>query len=119
MRKYVKEKKIIVKSLGTIDILGGITGPILKPFVRDVKTIMHLVNTGKDVYEVLPDGTEIKLNISNYETDNNINMNRVVPESQIIKPKDSSVTPKSEPSVIVNETENKTVYEQNNKKKNK
>lgn len=115
-RKYVKEKKIIVKSLGTLDILGGVTGPILKPFIRDTKTILHLVNTGKEVFEILPDGTEIKLTIRNYEIDNLGLMNKE--EKNISTP--INVVKESNKVDAVNVTENKTIYEnQNNNDGNK
>jgi hypothetical protein len=70
MGKYVTSKKIVVKSSGWIDMI-GVIGPVLSPFVCDTKKIMHMVNTNKDVYERLDNDTELKLDRTNYELDNN------------------------------------------------
>ena len=70
MSKVIKRKNIIVKSSGTLHLLSGVAGPILTPFSCTCDTIMHLINTNKDVYEVLSDGTEVKLNKDNFNKDN-------------------------------------------------
>lgn len=82
MAKYVTQKKIIVKSAGTLHLLAGATGPILTPFMCKVDTILHLINTRKDVYEVLEDGTEIKLDEVNYNT-----LNEKVKKEKVEEPK--------------------------------
>lgn len=71
-KTFVKKKKIIVKSFGTIDVLGGVTGPVLAPFIADcVPTIRNLINTRKEVYEILEDGSQVQLTSRNFEIDNN------------------------------------------------
>ena len=70
MSKVIKRKNIIVKSSGTLHLLSGVAGPILTPFSCTCDTIMHLINTNKDVYEVLSDVTEVKLNKDNFNKDN-------------------------------------------------
>lgn len=67
---YVKSKKIIVKFPGWVDMI-GVMGPVLKPFVCDVNKIMHMVNTKKQVFEILDNGDELELTKRNYELDNN------------------------------------------------
>ena len=114
--KYVKEKKIIVKSVGTINILGGVTGPILKPFIRDTKTIMHLVNTNCEVYEILNDGSQLKLTMRNYETDNNVTVPPVVEAEQESQgTEDAAKNVEAETATDIKPVENKA-YEKNNKK---
>lgn len=66
----MKKKKIIVPTIGQIPLLGGIAGPILKPFLQDVDTIRHLITVGCDVEEVFKDGSSIKLTLYNYDKDN-------------------------------------------------
>ena len=67
MANRIKEKNVIIKSFGIIDMLNGAIGPILSPMRLDIETIMHLVNTGKEVYEVSYDGKkEVRLTIRNY-----------------------------------------------------
>lgn len=66
MAKFVKRKNIIIKSAGTLHLLGGITGPILTPFPCDVDTILQLLITHNEVYEVTKDGRHIKLDRKNY-----------------------------------------------------
>lgn len=121
--KYVKEKKIIVKSVGTINILGGVTGPILKPFIRDTKTIMHLVNTNCDVYEVLNDGTQVKLTMRNFETDNNVSVAKVAPATHKEKVAEVQTTVEEvkdeTPATETKSVENKAYEKNNNGKKNK
>lgn len=70
MTNYVDMKTIIVKSAGTLPLLSGVAGPILTPFRCKVDTIGHLINTRKEVYEVLEDGTEIKLDKDNFNKEN-------------------------------------------------
>lgn len=71
-KSFVKKKKIIVKSFGTIDVLGGVTGPVLSPFIADcIPTIRNLINTRQEVYEILDDGTQVQLTSRNFEVDNN------------------------------------------------
>ena len=119
--KYVKQKKIIVKSVGTINILGGVTGPILKPFIRDTKTIMHLVNTNCDVYEILEDGTELKLTMRNYETDNSSAVAKAAKVEEPKKEETKATEEVTETSEAKTTTGTKTVenkaYEKNNNKK--
>lgn len=100
---FVKEKNIIVKSVGTLDILGGVTGPILKPFKKDVKTIMHLINTGKEVYEVLEDGSQVKLSIRNYD------------KLMTVTPKAAKAAPPTgaENNGAENASANKVIYKEN------
>lgn len=65
----VKEKFIIIKTPGLISVMGNISGPILKSFKASVNTIFHLVVTRYEVYQVLRNGTQILLDIDNYDVD--------------------------------------------------
>lgn len=66
----MKKKKIIVPTIGQIPLLGGIIGPILKPFLLDVETIRHLITVGCDVEEVFKDTENVKLTLYNYDKNN-------------------------------------------------
>ena len=70
MAKFVKEKRIMVKSYGHLHLLGGISGPIKTPILLPVTKVLSLINTNADVYEVLDNGAEIKLDSRNYNTKN-------------------------------------------------
>ena len=66
-----KTKKIIIKHIGPIAVMNSIQGPILQPFEAKVTDIMHLVVTGYKTYEVLSDGTQVRLTLDNYNKNNN------------------------------------------------
>lgn len=72
IKKNERTKLIIVTSFGVLDTLPtSPIGPITKPFRATVNDIMHLVNTGKDVYEVSDDGKHrVKLTTRNYDSNN-------------------------------------------------
>lgn len=62
-------KKIKIISSGSIRALKNITGPIYNPFITDTTTIINLLFEGHTVIEVLSDGTEVELDILNYNKD--------------------------------------------------
>lgn len=120
-KTFVKKKKIIVKSFGTIDVLGGVTGPILAPFIADcVPTIRNLINTRKDVYEILEDGTQIQLSSRNFEIDNNaIKANEAKAQKEAIitaQREAAEANEKAKAEAIQKEQEER---QKNNKGKNK
>lgn len=65
-----KKKKIIVTSKGAIRTLGGIEGPVMKPFEADTDTIARLLAESKIVYEVGPNGERVMLHRTNLNTVN-------------------------------------------------
>lgn len=91
MSTYVREKKIIVRTAGWIDMIGAM-GPILSPFKCDTKKIMHMVNTKKEVYEILDSGNELKLDLKNYELDNNALLAAKAKQAAFAKSQEQSVT---------------------------
>lgn len=62
-------KKIKILSGGAINSLKGINGPIYNPFITDTTSILNILFEGHKVIEVLSDGTEVELDILNYEKD--------------------------------------------------
>lgn len=99
MSNRITEKKVIIKSFGVIDILNGALGPILNPMNLDINTIMHLVNTGKEVYEISEDGkSEVKLTLRNYQKNN---------FSKVVK----NETPVSEKVAAINKTPSEELNE--------
>lgn len=69
MSKIVS-KKVRIPSAGILNALGGISGPINTPSFLGIKYIENLLVSGKEVIEVLPDGTEVKLDFKNFDKDN-------------------------------------------------
>jgi hypothetical protein len=65
----VERKMIKIPHRGPINEIGGVFGPISSPYMEKTKTIIAMLKTGKKVTEVLPDGTEIALNLENYNAD--------------------------------------------------
>lgn len=81
-------KMVIVKSRGYVDTSRGrhIFTPISRPWRETIDVILSMiVNDRADVWEVLPDKTEVKLTTTNYDKDNRI------------KPVPKEETPKKEP----------------------
>ena len=114
MANRIKEKNVIVKSFGIIDILNGAVGPILSPMRLDIDTIMHLVNTGKEVYEVSPDRKkEVKLTIRNY------NKPGLLDEPKREEVKEAPVHQEPVADVPVEEEKKEQVKYYNNENKNK
>jgi hypothetical protein len=66
----LKSKKIRILESGPISALGGIHGPILSYYREDIGTIFALVRDGVRVIELTPDGSEIPLDIQNYDKEN-------------------------------------------------
>lgn len=62
-------KKIKIISSGSIRALRGVSGPIYNPFITDTTTIINILFEGHKVIEVLSDGTEVELDILNYNKD--------------------------------------------------
>lgn len=68
-------KMVIVKSRGYVDTSRGrhIFTPISRPWRETIDVILSMiVNDKADVWEVLPDKTEVKLTTTNYDKDNRI-----------------------------------------------
>ena len=67
-----KVKRIKILTPGPIPSRGNIYGPVLTPFYETLSSIFRFVASGVDVVEVLSDGTEVKLTVSNYKNDNEV-----------------------------------------------
>ena len=63
----MKEKLVVIKSIGTIAELGGISGPIINPCRVDINTIVRMITAHRAVYEVNPKNKEemVKLTLQN------------------------------------------------------
>ena len=68
---HVETKMITLPDRGPIYPKGGIMGPIVHPFKEHVKTIGLLLMRSYRVNEVLEDGSVIKLDLTNFDKDNN------------------------------------------------
>lgn len=73
-------KMIVVKSKGYVDTSRGprVYAPISRPYREKTEVILRMITVSKaDVYEVLPDKTEVKLDVTNYDKDNHIVVNNI------------------------------------------
>lgn len=66
------QKLVVIPSSGHIHVLAGIMGPINTPFYLSTDQIFELLNTGKQVSEVLEDNSRLPLTLDNYNSDNSI-----------------------------------------------
>ena len=68
-----RQKKIKVLTKGpVITSKGTICGPILRPFMESLDTILtNISRFNLDIVEVLDNGNEVKLTIFNFDKDNN------------------------------------------------
>jgi len=63
----VTNKMVKVLSNDIIYPKGGISGPILTPYMEDVRTIFIMITRNIKVVEVLSDGSEVVLNTKNFD----------------------------------------------------
>lgn len=63
-------KNIIIPYRGPIFAKGGVFGPINNPYSEDTTTIFRMLAGNVKVIEVLKDGTQLELNLSNFDKDN-------------------------------------------------
>lgn len=101
------KKMITVHYNGPIRAKGGVCGPILTPYNEDIDTIFKMLTQGIKVVEVLKDKSEVILNLSNFNTDN-----EPVEETET-----KVVEDKVEPTPVVQPVQQNQHF--NNKKKNK
>jgi hypothetical protein len=77
----VDKKMIKILTRGSIRELHGVSGPILNPFMKDVKSIARMLKEGVKVNEVLLNKKEIELNMENYNT-----FHDIVEDAPVIEP---------------------------------
>ncbi len=86
----VTTKMIKILHNGPIYEKSGIFGPIRTPYMEDVQTIFRLLSGGKKVVEVLSNGKEVELNVSNFDKKNDIVENKpvqvVIPQEPVKPP---------------------------------
>lgn len=68
--KKVDKKRIKVITNSPIRAKGWVYGPILNPYVENVKVIFAMLSEGHKIIEVLPNGEEIQLDSRNFDKDN-------------------------------------------------
>lgn len=100
------KKMITVHCNRPIRAKGGVCGPILTPYKEDISIIFSMLSQNIKIKEILKDGTQVELNFSNFNTDN--------------EKKESNIE-KNEKTNTNNEYDNKQSYQQkqNFNKKNK
>lgn len=101
--KFVKQKRVAVRYTGPIMPLGAVYGPTV-PQVMDVHTIALLLQKGYRTVEILNDGTEIVLNLANYNIDNEgdggESLKEVAKPNENITPIPSKNEKKEEPAPV-------------------
>lgn len=93
MKKFVMEKKIVIKDNRRIKLKGNVMGPIEIPYVENTNMIAKLIMNGYKVYEVFNDKTEERLTLNNYNID-------IHPEKSTLRKK--AVTIKNPKEIINN-----------------
>jgi hypothetical protein len=73
-------KTIKILTRGPLFEKFGVYGPILTAYDEKPEIILRMLMGGKKIVEVLPDGTEVALELSNYNTDNSGKVKGVVVE---------------------------------------
>ncbi len=116
----VEKKMIKILHNGPIYPKGGITGPILTPYMEDVRTIFLMITRGIKVVEVLPDGNEITLNTINFDSPPNplkvneekiVEVEKKVKKEQPVIPNNTVQTPGNN---SFNENDHRVIVNQNN-----
>lgn len=71
-KKIEKTKRVVIDNKGTLNELGGISGPIIHPCSLPISQLKKLVSNRRKVYEVNPrNKTErVLLTITNVDKDN-------------------------------------------------
>lgn len=80
----IESKRIVIKHIGPISVMGNVQGPILQPFTASINDIMHLIVTGHKTFEVLDNGTHLRLTLENYKKDNNKNTKKAKVQQESI-----------------------------------
>lgn len=81
----IESKMIKIGHYGPIMIKGGAYGPIDSAYKESTNTIFKMLSAGiKGIVEVLPDGTEVKLDASNFDKDNT--PDKAVPPDKTVPP---------------------------------
>lgn len=70
----VTRKKVKVLTNGPIRAKGWVYGPILNPYMESTKIIFAMLRDSIKVVEVLNNGSELVLNATNFDKNNNIGL---------------------------------------------
>lgn len=93
MRKPIKvlDRKMVLTSRGLV------RGPILRPYQEKVDAIFTMLSRyDANIVEVLPSGEEIKLTLQNFNKDNSVESQEVIPTVEVRK---------SEPERVIEPTQ--------------
>ena len=106
-----KSKKIKVMDRGMIlTSRGMVRGPIERPYYESFESILTMITKyNLDVREVLPDNTEVKLTINNFNKDNTLPP-EVIPN--VVKP----VEPKPEREIVPTQAIERTMTRKERKR---
>lgn len=112
----VTHKMIKVLSARPILAKGGIMGPLTTPYNEDTGTIFRMISDGLKVVEIFKNGTEVELNATNFDKENEVV--KVVEEKKPTteQPKEIKV---EQPPVVQTRAPNQNKENQNFKNKNK
>ena len=100
-KKTVDKKRVEVRYTGPILPLGGIYGPTV-PQIMDVHTIASLLIKGYRTVEILNNGSEVMLDMSNYDLDFNgdggASVEKIAPPNENVQKMPAKKPQKKEPS---------------------
>lgn len=71
MKKFVTKKKIVIDTKGPLSLKGGISGPIEIPYYENITIIGKMIMRGYKVFEILNDGSKVRLTLTNYNVELN------------------------------------------------
>lgn len=122
MKKQENVKLVTIENSGTINELGGISGPIINPCPIDISTIVHLIHGHKKVYEVNPSNPNQKVlltlknvNTVNFPQGNKVTKPKLGPTQAMANKVSTNTTTKSA-SVETKETNTETDKKTDNSK---
>lgn len=114
---YNERKKIKITSSGPLATKGGAHGPIRTPYLETIANIKKLLTRDRaTVIEVLPDGSEVRLTLTNFCLDNTSKEVKTATPAKMeeTKAEEKEVTPEQEKTEEVKPTYND--YSKKNKK---
>ena len=115
MQERVKVKNIVIPYHGPIPTRGGAYGPVTMPYLEDTSAIAAMLCRNIPVEEVLKDGTRVRLELNNYNVDNEPKEVKVEqPVNNIVRENN----PKNNNNKNNNQNNNKNQQRNNNQKNN-
>lgn len=114
-RNKETQKLVVIETIGTINELGGISGPVLNPSLQPISTLVRMVYNRKKVYEVNPNNynDRVLLTLKNVRANNfpesnnkikaNVQPTSTATKTTVVDKKEDTVDKKEETTVFTKE----------------